>query len=118
MSHHLTATSLSSEMQECIHNCSDCHDVCLAQVLHCLEMGGEHAAPAHIRLLLDCADACGTSRDFMLRSSEFHSRTCGICADICEKCADECERLADGDEQMLKCAEICRVCADSCRRMS
>jgi hypothetical protein len=104
-------------MQECIDNCTECHAVCTETVMHCLRKGGEHAAPPHVRLLLDCADICRTSADFMLRRSELHTRTCGVCAEVCERCAEECERMAD-DEQMRRCAETCRRCADSCRRMA
>jgi hypothetical protein len=29
MSHHLMAEHISDKMQECIENCSNCHDVCV-----------------------------------------------------------------------------------------
>lgn len=116
MSHHLQAMDISAEMHECIDRCSDCHDVCVATVAHCLEQGGEHAAPEHIRTLLDCAQACDASRDFMLRQSPQHHDVCGICADACERCAESCEQL-EGD-QMKQCAEECRRCAESCRSMA
>jgi hypothetical protein len=72
---------------------------------------------AHVRRLLDCADICQASANFMLRGSELHMRTCAVCAEVCERCAESCERLAD-DPQMRACAEECRRCADSCRRMA
>lgn len=109
---------LSQEMRGCIDNCLSCHSVCVETISHCLAMGGEHASPGHIQTLQDCAQICSTSADFMLRNSEYHPQTCGICADICEACADKCESMADGDELMLRCAEICRECAASCREMS
>ncbi|HWW76412.1 MAG TPA: four-helix bundle copper-binding protein [Pyrinomonadaceae bacterium] len=105
-------------MQQCIQNCTECHRACLEMVAHCLGVGGQHAEPAHIRLLLDCAEICQTSADFMIRGSEFHGRTCGVCAEVCTRCAEECERLAGDDEMMKRCAEICRRCADSCRQMA
>jgi hypothetical protein len=113
MAHHI-----SEDMRSCIQNCSDCHAICTETSIHCLTLGGPHAAPGHIALLLDCAQICATSADFMLRASVFHSLTCAICAEICERCAEECERMAEGDETMLRCAELCRRCAESCRRMS
>ena len=116
MSHHLEAAHIDSDMHECIDRCSDCHDVCTATLVHCLEQGGEHAAAPHILALLDCAQACDTSRDFMLRGSSLHSDTCGVCADACERCAESCERL--DDDTMRRCAEECRRCADSCRSMA
>jgi hypothetical protein len=113
MSHHL-----SVEMRQCIEHCTNCHAICVETAQHCLQMGGKHADPNHIRALLDCAQICQTSADFMLRGSELHGRTCGVCAEACERCAADCERLADGDELMLRCAEACRACAASCRSMA
>jgi hypothetical protein len=118
MSQHLRAEHLSSEMRDCIENCSDCHDVCTETLVHCLSRGGEHAAPEHIRRLLDCAQACDAARDFMLRGSELHPATCGVCAEACERCAESCEAIGAGDEVMQNCAEICRRCAESCRAMA
>ena len=103
-------------MQECIQNCLDCHRICLETVQQCLQMGGKHAEANHIRMLLDCAQICITSADFMSRGSEFHGLTCGVCAEICQRCADECERI--GGDFMQRCAEICRRCAESCRQMA
>ena len=83
MTHHLSAEHITDEMRECITRCSDCHNACVETVTHCLTIGGEHAAVDHIRLLLDCAEICATSRDFMLRGSEHHRRICGLCAEVC-----------------------------------
>ena len=118
MAHHLTAEHLSPEMQECITNCSDCHDVCIETMTHCLDQGGDHAAARHIGALLDCAQTCDASRDFMLRGSELHISMCGVCADACERCAKSCVSLAEDDEVMRNCAEVCRRCAETCRSMS
>lgn len=115
-----THHAMNQEMQECINNCQNCHAVCLETISHCLEMGGEHASAKHIGLLQDCAQICATSADFMLRMSNYHSQTCGVCAAICQACAEECERMATGDaaDVMQRCADACRKCAESCRRMS
>lgn len=115
---HLTGTHASSDLQECIESCSDCHDVCLETVAHCLRLGGEHADPRHITTLLDCAQACDASRDFMLRGSELHPAVCGVCADACERCAESCEQLAGDDDVLRNCAEVCRRCAETCRQMA
>jgi hypothetical protein len=80
-------------------------------------MGGKHAEAGHIRLMLDCAEICQTSANFMLRRSEVHGRTCGVCAEVCRRCAEDCERFSD-DEQMTACAEMCRRCSSSCEEMS
>ncbi len=101
-------------MQNCITDRLDCHSVCLATIAHCLDKGGDHAAPEHIRLMLDCAQICITSADFMLRGSPTHQMTCRIFADICTLCADDCSKLAD-DKTMVLCAETCRRCVQSLR---
>ena len=108
----------SSQMQECLDNCRECHSICTETAQHCLQMGGTHAEAAHVRLLLDCAQICQTSADFMLRGSSYHTRTCGICADICSACAESCEQIGADDSMMKTCAEVCRRCAASCRQMA
>lgn len=104
-------------MKHCIEACTTCHQVCVETVSYCLQQGGDHAAPEHIRLLLDCAEICQTSANFMVRGSEHHALTCGVCAEICEMCAESCEALGE-DAQMQRCAEECRRCAASCREMA
>jgi hypothetical protein len=118
MAHQHTTTSSSREMQQCIEECLRCHGICLQTVAHCLELGGRHAEPSHIGLLLDCAEICQTSANFMLRGSDRHQLTCGLCAEICRACADDCERMAGDDRIMKQCADECRRCAESCERMA
>ena len=114
-----TAThQMSPEMENCIRNCLECHRICLATVAHCLQMGGRHAEPSHVRLLMDCAQICLTSADFMIRGSHLHGRTCAVCAEVCEACAQDCERVDGDDPMMRQCIEICRRCAESCRQMA
>lgn len=106
---------LSAETEACIANCLACHHACLeAAMNHCLEMGGAHLEKAHVRLMRDCAEICQTAANFMLSSSRFHGRVCGVCAEVCDACADSCETL-DG---MADCARACRACAESCSRMA
>lgn len=108
---------IDEQMRKCIRECHRCHDICTETVTHCLEMGGDHAEPNHIRLLLDCAEICQTSANFMLRVSDLHGQVCGVCAAVCERCAEDCERFGD-DEVMKQCAEVCRSCAQSCLEMA
>lgn len=112
-----THSGRDAAVQECIENCTECHATCLSTAAHCLEKGGEHARPEHMTLLLDCAQICATSADFMLRNSERHHVTCGACAEICRACAEDCEQMAD-DPVMQRCAEMSRTCAESCERMA
>jgi hypothetical protein len=81
---------------------------------HCLEAGGEHVEPDHFRLMINCAEMCQTSANFMLSGSAFSSQVCEVCALICEACAQSCEQI----EGMEECARVCRECAGSCRQMS
>jgi len=86
-------------------------------VTHCLDKGGKHAESRHIGLLLDCAEICQTSANFMLRGSDQHPSACAICAEVCERCAARCDQLGNEDF-MRRCAEACRRCAQSCREMA
>lgn len=117
MAHHSGHSTLSPEMRQCIQECLDCHSVCLEAARQCLEMGGQHAAAKHVTLLHDCAEACQTSANFMLRHSERHARSCGFCAEICRACEESCRSLR-GDHTMQDAAEACRRCAESCERMA
>lgn len=112
MSHHI-----STAMQSCIDNCSECSNTCLQMVNHCLGLGGRHAEQKHIQLLAVCAEICRTSAAFMSLGSEHYQDTCRICADICEECARDCDRFGD-DEHMRECAEVCRRCVESCQEMA
>lgn len=48
---------IAPDVQACIEDCLDCHSTCLSTAMnHCLEVGGEHVAPAHFRLMMDCSD--------------------------------------------------------------
>lgn len=106
----------NEELQNCIEVCQACHNVCLETITYCLTTGGKHAAPEHIRTLIDCAQICDTSADFMLRGSALHPQICRVCAEVCERCAESCEQV--GGLEMKRCADECRRCADECRAMS
>lgn len=104
-------------VRHCIDECVRCHEVCLSTVPYCLEQGGRHAAEEHVTLLLDCADICQSSADFMLRASDQHGRICAACAAICQRCAEACAAFVD-DDVMRACAQACRRCADSCEQVA
>jgi hypothetical protein len=109
---------MTDEIRQCIQDCLDCHRICTETVNHCLTMGGKHAEARHIRTMLDCAEICGTAAGFMLRGSDYHARTCGVCAELCTACADSCQEIGPHDQTMQQCAETCRRCAASCRSMA
>ena len=110
--------SHDKHMQECLERCQECHAICTETAQHCLKMGGKHTEAEHIRLLLDCAEICQTSADFLMRDSPRHVSTCKVCSEICSTCADSCERLDPQDTMMKQCADVCRRCAESCRQMA
>ena len=107
---------ISADVRACIEACQSCHEVCVETLAHCLQMGGEHVEANHIRTMLDCAQICATSADFMLRGSPLHASVCDVCADVCNECAASCAGL-EGAE-MQRCAEECRRCAEHCREMA
>lgn len=122
--HDDTKTSGSEEheqehdaMQECIEECLNCHAVCTMTAQHCLVKGGEYADVNVIGVLLDCAELCQVSANFMLRGSPFHAVTCAACAELCRTCEEVC-RSVGGDEQMDHCADVCAACGDSCEQMA
>ena len=109
---------MDDEMKKCIQLTRDCNAMCTQTITHCLKLGGRHAAPDHIRAMVDCAQICATTADFMVRESPFHDRMCRLCADMCKQCGKGCDQVA-GDDQMVKqCAEVCGKCAGSCERMA
>jgi len=110
-------TMTDHDMNACIDECDKCHRICVETARYCLEKGGRHAAAEHVGLLIDCAEICQTSANFMLRGSAVHKNICGACAEVCDRCAESCDRIGD-DEQLKKCARTIRACADSCRKMA
>ena len=107
--------NMSPEMEQCMKDCHHCHLTCLHMAAtHCLELGGKHTEPSHMRVMLDCAEICQTALNFMARSSAQHAAVCRACAEICRACADSCEQLGD----MQECVEACLKCAESCERMA
>lgn len=109
--------NLSGEMQICIDNCMTCHQVCTVTLSHCFNKVGEHVQADHLKSLIDCAQICTVSADFMSRESNLHPSVCAVCAEACLACAESCEKFAN-DEVMKNCAEMCRSCADSCKQMA
>ena len=117
MAHHSGHSAITAEMRQCIQECLTCHTASMDTARQCLEMGGQHAAAKHVTLLLDCAEICQTSANFMLRHSERHTQTCGLCAELCRACEESCRGFR-GDHVMQAAADACRRCAESCERMA
>jgi hypothetical protein len=96
---------------------AECHRICEATIKYCLDKGGKYADSKHIQALLDCAEICQTTSNFILRESTMHERVCAICAEICTKCAESCEQVDASDDMMKHCADVCRRCAEACQQM-
>jgi hypothetical protein len=106
---------LSQQVREAVAALQRCHAICLSMAMtHCLEMGGEHARPQHLRLMLDCAGMCAFTADALGRKSQFHTRFAALCAEVCQTCAEDCAALGE----MEDCVEACRDCARLCREIS
>ena len=117
MSHSQTThdTQAHEKLQDCIDACSECHETCLhVAMTHCLDEGGKNVEAGHFRLMINCAEICQTTSNFMLSGSLFHKDIAAVCAKICEACAKSCVDI----EGMKDCAIACRECAESCRQMS
>ena len=106
---------IDPDMKACMDACHECHVTCLHMAMnHCLEAGGRHAEPQHMKIMADCAQICAVAIDFMARKSEHHRHICRECAEICRACASCCEGL-DGMED---CVAACRKCAEACDKMA
>jgi hypothetical protein len=106
---------LSQKVRETIQALQQCHAICQSMAMtHCLEMGGEHARPQHLRLMLDCAGLCAFTADALGRKSQFHNRLAQLCAEVCETCEQDCAALGD----MEDCVEACRECARQCKEIA
>lgn len=109
----LNADTDSPELIRCIEDCEACHRMCLRMAMtHCLEQGGEHVEPGHLRAMIVCAEMCRTTAEAMLASYAYHEVLCEACARVCRKCAESCERIGD----MQDCVDACHRCAASCER--
>ena len=108
---------LPNDVQNCITACWDCRTHCQKMLFHhCLEMGGKHSSPGHVRLMTDCMEICQTTADFLVRGSAVYQAVAAACAEVCYACADSCEDV--GGEEMNECAQLCRECAEICDDLS
>lgn len=102
---------------ECIELCVKCGETCSEMLFtHCLIKGGEHLKPEHVLAMVDCAEICKVTADFLNRKSSSHRHLCAVCAELCEKCARSCRAIADGS--MERCADACELCQEACEAMT
>src|SRR4051812_25600452 len=108
---------MTQEHQAGIKVCLECHQICTETAAHILHGSAGHSEAEHLVSLLDCAQMCAVSADFMARRSPHHTHVCAECAEICAQCAKLCDAHPDPDGKMKKCAEVCRRCEQSCASM-
>jgi len=107
--------SATISKQDCLANCQECQTTLNDMLTSmCLQAGGAHVEPTHVKLMLDCVAACATCVDFMSRNSDYHKHYCRACAEICKACGDNCEQVGD----MQDCVDCCRKCEESCAAMA
>lgn len=107
--------SMAAAMRACIDECQKCHTVCLTTATELRRAPALHrSSPAQILAMLDSAQICATTADFMARGSAHHAAMCRLCADICEACIRACT----GMPGMETCLAACVSCAKSCRAMA
>jgi hypothetical protein len=105
----------STIMQQCIELCLECYQTCFGTAMsHCVPSRDKQIPAPHLGFMLNCAELCRTTAEFMMSNSPQHARVCGACAAVCEACAQGCRELGDMDE----CVDACRRCAESCREMA
>lgn len=108
---HDAATAAIRRTEECANACLECYKACLDHLTHhCVEVGGPHTEPAHVRLMMDCIEICRACADFCVRNTANRLDIGPVCEKICRACAEHCERLTG----MEKCVAACRRCADTC----
>lgn len=106
------AYNTDPKKQSCIEACNRCYQTCLQDAMNrCLESGGKHVAPEHMHLMLNCAEICQTSVNFMLSNSAFSSQICKVCAEICDACAKVASRWAAWKNAPESVANVPRVAA-------
>lgn len=106
---------MAAAMRACIDECQKCHTVCLTTATELSRAPALHRpSPAQILAMLDAAQICATTADFMTRGSAHHAAMCRLCADICEACIRACT----GMPGMETCLAACVSCAKSCRAMA
>jgi hypothetical protein len=114
----LRAHAMKHSLQHCIDSCTNCHQVCTATLKELLADADGSPDPLQVAILIDCAEICSLSADYMLRGSELHRSVCEVCAEVCVACAEECERADGAPSKLLDCAAVCRSCAESCNEMA
>jgi hypothetical protein len=108
--------SMTTEMQNCMNACMECHKMCMEAMTHCMTKSGKSVDMTMMSMLRDCSEMSMMCMNMMMAGSEFMGRTSMLCAEICDRTVAACEKMT-GEAKMTACANACRKCADSCRTM-
>lgn len=112
----MDATAPTQAMREAIRECTSCAIAAKEALTFSLAHGAEHAEADHLRLLMDCAQICQTSADFLLRASPLNGDICRACAIVCRAVGADASDI--GTPELLRLAEHCRACATACDTMA
>lgn len=89
----MIAQELTAELQECVTHCLECHRICLgAAMKYHLNAEANRIEPAHVRLLIHCAEIYHTTATAILVGAPLLKPTCRVCAKVCRRCAADAER--------------------------
>lgn len=75
-------------MHRCVHPCANVGQKTLA---YCLQHGGRHTDAVQYEAVIDCAEFCRTTLDFLVRGSEM-----ARCAEAYRRTADACREMVSG----------------------
>lgn len=100
-------------LRDAVEACTEARSTCLRTATYCIETGGRHLKPDHLRLLMDAAEVAGLHAGFLLRGSQYRDHTAAAAIAVLRAAAADCDGF-EGDGHMLHCAEACRRAADSC----
>ena len=73
-----SSPSLSGDLLRGAQACADCYDYCIETLAHCRRRGGAQVDGVLFRRLLDCAEICRVTADFLSRDSDAAITLCGV----------------------------------------
>lgn len=98
---------------ECLLTCQKCHAACLQVAGNSLLSSDDPLFSPRVRLL-ETADICCATAEFVRRNSQFAALMCALCVQLCQTSAKAFEDAAELDE----CALFCLKCAGLCDEIS
>lgn len=103
-----------ANIHDTIELCLRCHQEGTEAFQYCLQHGGDHADPHHLKVMQSCIEISYVCARFMMLQSPYQHMMCEICSQICLACAKACEELHD--DALVDHIHVALQCADACRR--